>query len=71
MAGSAFGQLARKGEALALMAHLPAAVAPLSVEEYLGQRWPWQRQEDHDHMLDGLVKAGWLAPRDMLQRPSH
>ena len=68
---AALGQLARKRDALTLLAHVPAAVAPLSVEEYVCQRWPWQRQEDHDHMLDGLVKAGWLASPDMLQRPLH
>jgi TolB-like protein/Tfp pilus assembly protein PilF len=66
---AALGQLSRKGEALTLMAHAPVAVAPLSMQDYLCQRWPWQRQEDHDHMLDGLVRAGWLASPVMPQPP--
>jgi adenylate cyclase len=30
-----------------------------SSEIYVHQRAPWYRPEDHEHMLDGLRKAGW------------
>jgi adenylate cyclase len=26
---------------------------------YVRNRVPWTRPEDHEHMLDGLRKAGW------------
>jgi adenylate cyclase len=26
---------------------------------YVRRRVPWQRPEDHAHMLEGLRKAGW------------
>jgi len=31
-----------------------------SFDMYVGQRVPWHRAEDYEHMLDGLRKAGWL-----------
>ena len=35
------------------------AVAPKSFDMYVRQRVPWLRPEDHDHVLEGLRKAGW------------
>jgi len=29
-----------------------------------GQRMPWMRQEDGDHILEGLRKAGWRDDDD-------
>jgi len=26
---------------------------------YVRGRVPWMRPEDHDHMIEGLRKAGW------------
>ena len=26
---------------------------------YVRNRLPWMRSEDHEHLLDGLRKAGW------------
>lgn len=53
------GQLGRIEEARDVLRNVPNIVAPLSCDDYLLRRWPWQRQEDHDHMLDGLYKVGW------------
>jgi adenylate cyclase len=33
--------------------------SPQAFEFYTRRRPPWQRPEDHEHMLDGLRKAGW------------
>jgi adenylate cyclase len=35
------------------------AVAVHSFEFFVHTRPPWFRQEDHEHLLDGLRKAGW------------
>ena len=56
---AAFGQLDRIAEAREILRNASAIVSPLSLDDYVVRRWPWQRQEDHDHMLDGLRKAGW------------
>jgi tetratricopeptide (TPR) repeat protein len=58
---AALGQLGRIVEAAQVMRSAPAAVAPLSFDEYVQRRWPWQRQDAHDHMLQGLARAGWRA----------
>jgi adenylate cyclase len=34
-------------------------IAPQSFDFYVHSRPPWMRPEDHEHMLDGLRKAGW------------
>jgi adenylate cyclase len=34
-------------------------VSPRSFDFYVRSRPPWFRPEDHEHMLDGLRKAGW------------
>jgi adenylate cyclase len=38
-----------------------AAMAPRLFDVYVRARPPWFRPEDHEHMLDGLRKAGWQA----------
>jgi adenylate cyclase len=53
------GQIGRTHEARELLHDAEAIVAPLAIDTYLRRRWPWQRQDDHDHMLEGLRKAGW------------
>jgi adenylate cyclase len=32
-------------------------------ELQVGSRPPWIRPEDHEHLLDGLRKAGWQGER--------
>lgn len=53
------GQIGRTHEAREVLNDAEAIVAPLAIDTYLRRRWPWQRQDDHDHMLEGLLKAGW------------
>jgi adenylate cyclase len=55
---AALGQLGRVEGAKAAL-DIAIASAPDSFEMYVRQRVPWQRPEDHAHMLDGLRKAGW------------
>jgi adenylate cyclase len=55
------GQIGRASEARKVLHEAEAIVAPLAIGTYLRRRWPWQRQKDHDHMLEGLRKAGWQA----------
>jgi adenylate cyclase len=33
-------------------------------DRFVETRVPWHRQEDYEHMLDGLRKAGWKAEKD-------
>jgi adenylate cyclase len=55
---AALGQLGRTEEAgVALQRALEAL--PRSFEFYTRSRPPWHRPEDHEHMLEGLRKAGW------------
>jgi len=35
------------------------AVSPAAFDLYVRSRPPWYRAEDHDHLLQGLRKAGW------------
>jgi adenylate cyclase len=35
------------------------AISPSRFAFYTRSRPPWFRREDHEHMLDGLRKAGW------------
>jgi adenylate cyclase len=53
------GQMGKKKEASEVLENAAATIAPRALDDYLLGYWPWQRQEDHDHMLDGLRKAGW------------
>jgi tetratricopeptide (TPR) repeat protein len=55
---AALGQLGRGGEAqMALQKAI--AVAPKYLDVFVRHRPPWWRPEDHEHLLDGLRKAGW------------
>ena len=55
---AALGQLGRTEEARAAL-QKALEVSPRSFEFYTRRRPPWHRPEDHEHMLDGLRKAGW------------
>jgi adenylate cyclase len=55
---AALGQLGRVGEAQASL-HKAIAVAPKYFDMIVRHRAPWWRPEDHEHLLDGLRKAGW------------
>jgi len=55
---AALGQLGRTEEARAAIEKSFAA-SPHEFEVYVRNRIPWMRPEDHEHMLDGLRKAGW------------
>jgi adenylate cyclase len=53
--------LGQLGQSDAAQAALRKAieVSPASFAFYTESRPPWYRPEDHEHMLDGLRKAGW------------
>ena len=55
---AALGQLGRTAEARAAL-EKSIAVSPREFDVYVRDRVPWMRPEDHEHMLDGLRKAGW------------
>ncbi|HZT86728.1 MAG TPA: tetratricopeptide repeat protein [Stellaceae bacterium] len=55
---AALGQTGRTEEAQEALAKA-VAVAPGSFDLYVRSKVPWHRQEDHDHMVEGLRKAGW------------
>jgi adenylate cyclase len=55
---AALGQLGRTEEARAALEQL-IAQSPGELDAYARNRRPWIRPEDHEHMLDGLRKAGW------------
>ena len=52
------GQLGRTEEARAALEQ-SIAVSPNEFDVYVRNRVPWMLAEDHQHMLDGLRKAGW------------
>jgi len=55
---AALGQLGRTEEAgVALRRALD--ISPGSFEFYTRRRPPWLRPKDHEHMLEGMRKAGW------------
>jgi adenylate cyclase len=54
----ALGQLGQTAKAREAM-EKAVSLAPAAFEMYVRQRPPWFRPEDHDHMLEGLRKAGW------------
>jgi adenylate cyclase len=54
----ALGQLGRTEEAKVAL-NKAIAIAPASFDLFVRGRPPWFRQEDHDHMMEGLRKAGW------------
>jgi adenylate cyclase len=55
---AALGQLGWTDEAAAAL-RKAIEVSRQSFEFYVHGRPPWFRPEDHEHMLDGLRKAGW------------
>jgi adenylate cyclase len=55
---AALGQSGRTAEAKAALEEA-LALAPSSFEMYVRHRPPWLRPEDHEHILEGLGKAGW------------
>jgi adenylate cyclase len=55
---AALGQLGQTGEArIALDASI--AASPTYFETMTGSRMPYYSHQDHEHLLDGLRKAGW------------
>jgi adenylate cyclase len=52
------GQLGRADEARGALQRA-VEVSPQYFELYARRRMPWWRAEDHEHVLDGLRKAGW------------
>jgi adenylate cyclase len=54
------GQLGRTGEARAAL-DAAIAVSPLYFKFITGHRPPYYRPEDHEHLLEGLRKAGWAG----------
>jgi adenylate cyclase len=55
---AALGQLGRRDEALDALQRA-IEISPVSFKSYVCSRLPWFRPQDHQHMLDGLRKAGW------------
>ena len=51
---ASLGQLGRQAECEALM-----KIAPPDYDHYARHRPPWFSPKDHDHMLEGMRKAGW------------
>ena len=56
---ASLGQLGRGDAGSALRKAIE--VSPQSFDFYVHSRPPWFRAGDHEHMLDGLRKAGWKA----------
>jgi adenylate cyclase len=54
---AALGQTGRIEEAKEAL-ETAIALAPAAFDMYVRRRVPWQRPEDHAHMLEGLRKAG-------------
>jgi adenylate cyclase len=55
---AALGHLGRTSEAREAL-HEAVAISPLGFDRYVRNRPPWFRPEEHEHLLDGLRKAGW------------
>jgi adenylate cyclase len=55
---AALGQLGRREEAVAALRKWEE-VTPCVLDVVIRNRLPYIRSEDHEHMLDGLRKAGW------------
>ena len=51
---ASLGQLGKQAECDALM-----KIAPTGYDHYARHRPPWFSPKDHDHMLEGMRKAGW------------
>src|SRR5438045_4012953 len=57
-AGAVAGQLGRTTEAREAL-QKAVSRAPGAFDMYVRSRAPWFRPEDHDHLVNGLRKAGW------------
>jgi len=57
-AAAALGALGRTAEAKAAL-QKAIAVSPAAFEFQVLERPPWFRPQEHEHMLDGLRRAGW------------
>jgi adenylate cyclase len=55
---ASLGQLGRAYDARAAL-DKATMLAPAEIELFVRQRVPWMRPEDHEHMVEGLRKAGW------------
>jgi adenylate cyclase len=55
---AALGQLGRTDEAREAL-EKAISIAPVAFDKFSRHRVPWIRPEDHEHMLEGLRKAGW------------
>ena len=55
---ASLGQLGRVDEARHALGKT-LEISAESFEGYVRNRPPWYRPEDHEHMVDGLRKAGW------------
>jgi adenylate cyclase len=55
---AALGQLGQSDEAKAAL-EKAISISPASFDLHARSRVPWQRPEDHAHMVEGLRKAGW------------
>jgi adenylate cyclase len=55
---AALGQLGRRVEAATALSEL-LAIAPDLADMLIRNRPSYLRPEDHEHILDGLRKAGW------------
>ncbi len=58
---AALGQLGKHDEARAVIQSL-SAMLPSSLDAYIELRLALARREDHEHILEGLRKAGWQRP---------
>jgi hypothetical protein len=57
---ASLGQLGRLDEARVAL-HEAMTISPVAFDLYVRSRQPWFRPEDHEHILDGLRKAGWQS----------
>jgi adenylate cyclase len=57
---AALGQLGRAAEGQGVMEDL-RGTCPSSIDMYVKQLPPQYRCSDYDHMMAGLIKAGWDA----------
>jgi adenylate cyclase len=55
---AALGQLGRNAEAAEALRQALQVSRP-GFEYFVRNRPPWFRPQDHEHMLNGLRKAGW------------
>jgi adenylate cyclase len=55
---ASLGQLGRADDAREAL-HAAMTTDPKAFDRFVGNRVPWHRPEDYEHMLDGLRKAGW------------